>query len=171
MQKVIDQLPAVMVLGTYRQDECPQLPEQLPGSQELILDRLNEAEVAQLSRAMLGGATNSPCIASLLMHETKGNTFFIIEVMRTLAEEAGRLDKIGAMTLPEGVFTGGVAQLLQQRVGDAAVLIVRDNQWEFTHDKLRETILLELDAETKRDLHHQAAEALEAVYPEDANLQ
>ncbi|MCP4996612.1 MAG: tetratricopeptide repeat protein, partial [Gammaproteobacteria bacterium] len=211
MLQVIEQLPGVMVLGTYRHDERPNLPEELFGSQSLILTRLDESEVAQLSQAMLGEAANSPHIVSLLTQETEGNTFFIVEVMRALAEEAGQLDDIGTMTLPVGVFTGGMARLLQrriqqvaeadqpllqlaavagrqldvvllrvlapdidltawqQRVGDAAVLTIRDNQWWFAHDKLREVLLAELDGEEKRELHRQVAEALETIYPEDSN--
>ncbi len=211
MLRVIAQLPGMMALGTYRHDERPNLPEELPGSQALILDRLDKAEVAQLSQAMLGEAASSPHIVSLLTQETEGNTFFIVEVMRALAEEAGQLDEIGTMILPEGVFTGGMARLLQrriqqvaaadqpllqlaavagrqldvavlrilapdtditawqQRVGGAAVLTVRDNQWEFAHDKLREALLAELNGEEQRELHRQVAAALETVYPEDSN--
>ncbi|MCP4455783.1 MAG: tetratricopeptide repeat protein [Planctomycetes bacterium] len=211
MLRVIEQLPNIMVLGNYRHDERPDLPDELPGSQVLILERLDDAEVAKLSQAMLGEAASSPHIVSLLTQETEGNTFFIVEVMRALAEEAGQLDDISTMTLPEGVFTGGMARLLQrriqkvatsdqallqlaavagrqldgavlrvlapdmditawqQRVGDAAVLTVHNNQWEYAHDKLRETLLAELDGKKQREMHRQVAEALETVYPEDAN--
>ncbi len=211
MLKVIEQFPGVMVLGNYRHDERPDLPEELSGAQTLILERLEETEVAKLSQAMLGEVASSPHIVSLLTQETEGNTFFIVEVMRALAEEAGQLDEIGRMTLPEGVFTGGMARLMrrriqkvavvdqallqlaavvgrqldvavlgvlapdknipawQHRVGDAAVLSVRDDQWEFAHDKLRETLLDELTREEQRELHRQVAEALETVYPEDSS--
>ncbi|MCP4826008.1 MAG: serine/threonine-protein kinase PknK, partial [Shimia sp.] len=211
MIKVIEQLPGVMVLGNYRHDERPDLPDELPGSHAIILERLDDTEVAQLSQAMLGEAASSPHIVSLLTQETEGNTFFIVEVMRALAEEAGQLDEIGTMTLPAGVFTGGMARILrrriqkvvaadqpllqlaavagrqldegllqqlasdvdiaawQQRVGDAAILTIRDNQWWFAHDKLREGLLSELDAKEQQELHRQVAEAIEQVYPEDAN--
>ncbi|MCP4284416.1 MAG: tetratricopeptide repeat protein, partial [Gammaproteobacteria bacterium] len=211
MLKVMEQLPGVMVLGNYRHDERSALPGELPGSQTLILERLDDTEVTKLSQAMLGEVASSPHIVSLLTQETEGNTFFIVEVMRALAEEAGQLDEIGHMTLPEGVFTGGMSRLLQrriqrvaesdqpllqlaavagrqldevllqqlasgvditawqQRIGDAAVLSVRDNQWWFTHDKLREALLLELDDKKQKGLHRQVAEALETVYPDDSN--
>ncbi len=210
MLQIIEQLPGVMVLGNYRHDERPQLPEELPGAQTLILERLDEAEVAQLSQAMLGEAASSPHIVSLLTQETEGNTFFIVEVMRALAEEAGQLDSIGTMTLPKEVFTSGMQHLLQrriqkvpaadqhllqlaavagrqldeqllhnlapgviladwlQRAAEAMVLMVRDNQWQFSHDKLRETILFQLSDETRRSAHRHVAEAIEQLYPEDA---
>ncbi|MCI0711335.1 MAG: tetratricopeptide repeat protein [Chloroflexi bacterium] len=116
MLRVIEQLPGLMILGTYRHDERPQLATELKGAQAVILDRLNEKEVAQLSEAMLGERANQPHIVSLLNRETEGNTFFIVEVMRALAEEAGQLDHIGEMELPEGVITGGMQRILQRRI-------------------------------------------------------
>ncbi|MCP4993832.1 MAG: tetratricopeptide repeat protein, partial [Gammaproteobacteria bacterium] len=209
MLQAIEQLSGVMVLGNYRHDERPQLPEELPGAQALILERLDEAEVAQLSQAMLGEEASTPHIVSLLTQETEGNTFFIVEVMRALAEEAGQLDNIGTMALPEEVFTSGMQHLLQrriqkvpaadqhllqlaavagrqldeqllhtlasgvvladwlQRTAEAMVLMVRDNQWQFSHDKLRETILFQLSGEARRSAHRHVAEAIEQLYPED----
>ena len=38
--------------------------------------------------------------------KTEGNVFFLIEVIRALAEEAGELRNIAMMTLPQSVFAG-----------------------------------------------------------------
>ena len=37
-------------------------------------------------------------------------------------------------------------------------------QWRFTHDKLREALLAEMDRETRRELSRKAAAAIESVY-------
>ncbi|MCP4995261.1 MAG: tetratricopeptide repeat protein [Gammaproteobacteria bacterium] len=200
-----------MALGNYRHDERPDLPAELPGSQTLILARLDDAEVAKLSQAMLGEAASSPHIVSLLTQETEGNTFFIVEVMHALAEESGSLDTIGKMTLPKDVFTQGMQRILQRRIqqvpaddqallrlaavagrrldwqllalwadarqleewlqtcAEVAILSLRDETWFFAHDKLRETIIVDLQAEEHPRLHRQVAEAIEQVYPDDAN--
>ena len=210
MSIIIEQLSGVMVLGTYRHDERPDLPQELIGSQTLLLDRLSEKEIETLSQAMLGKRASTPQIVSLLTEETEGNTFFIVEVMRALAEEAGQLDKIGQMALPAGVFTKGMRHLLQrriqkvseadqnllrlaavagrqldlpllrilaqhqdieswlQRISEAAVLTIRDDQWLFAHDKLRETILAAL-GDKGQWLHRRVAEAIEQVYTDDEN--
>src|SRR5690606_21004256 len=42
--------------------------------------------------------------------------FFIVEVVRTLAEEAGQLDMVGVKSLPETIFAGGVDNLIQRRL-------------------------------------------------------
>lgn len=205
----LEELPNVMIVGTYRNDERPTLPDQLSEAHLLVLDRLNNAEVQQLSQAMLGDRSCAPEVVALLTQETEGNTFFIIEVMRALAEEAGQLDEIGRMNLPAGVLTSGMEVLLQRRIAripvsdqelllkaavagrqldlsllkllmpsmdmsgwlqralDAAVLSVRDDQWLFSHDKLRETIIHGLNSRENQQLHREIAQGIEQLYPDD----
>jgi eukaryotic-like serine/threonine-protein kinase len=55
-------------------------------------------------------------IVDLLQRETEGNVFFLIEVVRALAEEAGDLDRILQMTLPTNILTGGSRQLVERRL-------------------------------------------------------
>jgi tetratricopeptide (TPR) repeat protein len=43
--------------------------------------------------------------------------FFLVEVVRALAEEAGNLDKVAVMTLPAKVFAGGVRAVVARRLG------------------------------------------------------
>jgi tetratricopeptide (TPR) repeat protein len=50
---------------------------------------------------------------------------------------------------------------------EAAVLEVREEQWRFAHDKLREAILTDLPDVERPALHRRIAQALEAVYPND----
>ncbi|MEM7346118.1 MAG: tetratricopeptide repeat protein, partial [Chloroflexota bacterium] len=208
--KVLDQLSGVLVVGTYRNDERPELPDILPGAQTLPLERLDERQVAQLTQSMVGETNVTPELISLLSKQSEGNTFFIIEAMRALAEEAGRLETVGQMSLPTHILTSGMATLLQrrlelvetadqpllalaavagrqidqqvlavlapernisswlQRVSESGVLSVRDNQWLFSHDKLRESLQAQLSTETRQNHHRQVALALEQVYPEDA---
>lgn len=106
----------IFIVGTYRYEECPQLPSSVPGAQIVQLGRLPAASIAQLSRAMLGERGGQPQLVALLERETEGNTFFMVEVVRALAEESGSLDGIGAGILPTQVFTGGVQQLVARRL-------------------------------------------------------
>lgn len=207
--KALPQLPGVMVVGSYSYDERSDLPSELPEATVLRLDRLSEAEIGQLSAAMLGEAANAPHLVSLLRQETEGNTFFIVEVIRALAEEAKQLSDIGQMILPSEVSTSGMETLLRrriqrvatgdqpllqlaavmgrqlnlpllatlapdfeitdwlQRVLEMAVFIVRDNQWFFSHDKLRQTILNQLTISQRQEAHCQVALAIEAMYADD----
>ncbi|HEX2618840.1 MAG TPA: tetratricopeptide repeat protein, partial [Phototrophicaceae bacterium] len=106
----------LLVIATYRDDETPDLPVHFPLAKNLKLARLNEEQIGELSAAMLGEAGNQPHVIDLLKRETEGNVFFIIEVIRTLAEEAGHLEQIGLMTLPQQVFAGGMWRIIQRRL-------------------------------------------------------
>ncbi len=48
---------------------------------------------------------------------------------------------------------------------DAAVLEVVDGKWRFSHDKIRDALLLDIDLRRLLELHQLAAETIEAVYP------
>jgi serine/threonine protein kinase/tetratricopeptide (TPR) repeat protein len=106
----------VLIVGSYRDDERPDLPKALPSVETIRLSRLSEAEIAALSAAMLGAAAGQSDITEWLHRETEGNAFFLVEVIRALAEEAGQLGRIGATTLPVQVFTGGIQQVIQRRL-------------------------------------------------------
>ncbi|MEM8860837.1 MAG: protein kinase, partial [Chloroflexota bacterium] len=196
----------LFVVGTYRNDERPRLPEELVGVKSIVLDRLHSDHVYQLCHAILGDQEFNPDLISLLVQETEGNTLFVVEVLRALAEEAGQLDKINEMLLPESVSTTNMTQILNrrirqieaadhrllqlaavagrqidqelmdqlatefdlihwlQRVADAAIFIVRNDQWMFSHDKLRENILSDLDQASRQQMHREIAIGLETIH-------
>lgn len=106
----------MLIVGNYRDDEAPGLPANLPHAQTLKLERLPATSIQKLSESMLGEAGRRPEVVDLLQRETEGNVFFIVEVVRTLAEEAGQLDMVGVKSLPETIFAGGVDNLIQRRL-------------------------------------------------------
>ncbi len=111
----IPDLPLLMV-GTYRDDDMPDLPTQLPALQLMKLARLPENDIRQLSESMLGEAGRKPEIVGLLQRETEGNVYFLVEIVRALAEEAGELSKVGKMELPDTVVAGGIQRIVQRRL-------------------------------------------------------
>src|SRR4030095_1695152 len=113
--KIVDQLP-LLIIGTYRDDERPELPSKLPGMNVLRLERLDEIAIAELSAAMLGEQGKQPEVVDLLQRETEGNVFFLVEVVRALAEEAGTLERIGRAPFPARVLAGGVQQIIARRL-------------------------------------------------------
>ncbi|HLY26376.1 MAG TPA: protein kinase, partial [Aggregatilineales bacterium] len=115
LTRIAHDLPLV-IIGSYRSDERPDLPEVLQNMRLLGLNRFAGNHLAELSESMLGAAGRRPEIINLLQKETEGNVFFLVEVVRSLAEEAGELDKIGTMELPEKVVAGGVESILQRRL-------------------------------------------------------
>ena len=105
-----------LIIGSYRNDERFHLPEFLLGVNQLTLSRLSEENISELSRAILGEIGQQPEILTLLHRETEGNAFFLVEMVRALAEEAGHLNHIGQMMLPETLWPKGVQSIIQRRL-------------------------------------------------------
>lgn len=115
LNQTASELPLLIVVD-YRDDERSDLVDELPGVNTLKLERLTRAEVAELSASMLDESGRRPHIVQLLHRETEGNPLFLVEVVRALAEEAGELDQVGTMTLPQYILTGGLQRLVQRRL-------------------------------------------------------
>jgi serine/threonine protein kinase len=106
----------LLIVASYRNDECPSLPKQLPEAEIVSLSRLDRQAIHRLSQSMLGASGTHPKLVELLDRETEGNALFIVEVLRALAEESGGLDAVGSRTLPRHVFSGGVQAVVQRRL-------------------------------------------------------
>lgn len=107
---------SLLIVAAYRDDESPNLPATLPSLQTLPLKRLSNQAVAELGESMLGESGRAPNIVNFLQHESEGNAFFVIEVVRTLAEESGGLAHIPEATLPAQILSGGIQQIAQRRL-------------------------------------------------------
>jgi eukaryotic-like serine/threonine-protein kinase len=126
ISRSIETLP-LLIVGSYRDDEKADLPKMLTDAKVLKLQRFSEQSISALTESMLGAAGREKTVVDLLHRETEGNVFFMIEVVRALAEEAGQLDLIGTITLPENIFTGGIQMVIERRLsrvpeGDRALL-------------------------------------------------
>ncbi len=106
----------LLLIGDYRDDESPNLPERIPGIQVLKLSRLDETSITELSASILGETGREPQIVDLLRRETEGIPFFLIEVVRALADYAGELNQIGQKLLPEKILAGGIEQIIERRL-------------------------------------------------------
>ena len=106
----------LLILATIRDDEGAEIVAQLPQLKLIKLQRLSRAAISELSESMIGQAGQQPEVVRLLQQETEGNPLFLVEVVRALAEEAGRLDQIGRWPLPASILTGGLQRLVMRRV-------------------------------------------------------
>jgi eukaryotic-like serine/threonine-protein kinase len=105
-----------LIVGNFRNDEKPALGDELPSMTVLPLRRLNVRYISELTQQILGAAGELPIVNALLYRETEGNVFFLVEVMRTLAEQVGDLSQIGIKTLPEQLFVGGIQEAITRRL-------------------------------------------------------
>lgn len=199
----------VLIIGSYREEEAPKSLEAIPAAR-LLLPRLERQAMAELCESILGPEAQSPQLLELIARETEGNTYFLLEWVRALADEAGtpeRIEQIAARWLVGGILPGGVAEVLTRRlmrvpaearpmlqlaaiagrqldlnllrretpqldaliqvVAEVGVLEVHAGDWRFSHDKLRERILSELDAVGREELHLRVARGLQVVYKDD----
>jgi predicted ATPase len=113
--KAAPELP-LLIVGTYRDDVTPDLSGGVPLMKPIRLGRLGKSEIADLSASILGSVGRRQAIIDLLERETEGNVFLLVEVIRTLAEEAGQLSKIGTEELPATVFVGGMQEMVERRL-------------------------------------------------------
>lgn len=107
---------AWLIIGTYRDDEAPDLPEQLSHVRVIKLARLSDDEIGRLSEAMLGEAGKQPFLLDLLKKESEGNTYFLTEVVRVLLEESGGMGEVGRATLPTSIIAGGIQDVIRRRM-------------------------------------------------------
>lgn len=107
---------ALMIIGSFRDDEKPDLPPMLPEMRYIKLDRLNRQEIAELSEAMLGQLGRQSTLVELLHAETEGNVFFLVETVRALAEHAGQLSKISTSELPSQIVAHGIQGIVERRL-------------------------------------------------------
>ncbi|MCU0499096.1 MAG: tetratricopeptide repeat protein [Anaerolineae bacterium] len=114
VNKLINTLP-VMIVGTYRTEERLKLAEELPEMSLIKLERLTTDETVALVRSILGIERGD--ITDYLQRESAGNLFFMVEILRALAQEAGRLDQIATMTLPQSLIVGGLQGVINGRIG------------------------------------------------------
>jgi tetratricopeptide (TPR) repeat protein len=115
LSRYVTGLP-LLIVGSYRDDETPDLPYLLPDMEIVRLSRLKPDQTAELTQAILGSAGRNPELLDLLQRETEGNTFFLVEMVRALAEEAGQLSAVGNAPLPMSLLTGGVQGIVQRRL-------------------------------------------------------
>lgn len=106
----------LLILCSYDDTENADLADGLPGAQVMPLKRLDESGTAQIAASILGDVGRHRELVRLLQRETEGNIFFLVEVLRALAEEAGNLDHIKDMTLPKSVTAGGVKSVVERRL-------------------------------------------------------
>jgi hypothetical protein len=107
---------SLLMIGSYRGDEAPKLPERIPEAQVLKLTRLDDPSIQELSASILGETGRQPQIVDLLRRETEGIPFFLVEVIRALAEHAGELGQVGQKILPEKILAGGIEQIIERRL-------------------------------------------------------
>src|SRR5215468_2385038 len=105
-----------LFVASFRDDEAPALKEAIPGARVLELERLDPEASSALAEKMIGPGLCQPEVLHFIQRETEGIPFYIVEVVRALAEVSGSLYRISGATLPEHVLPGGIRQIVRRRI-------------------------------------------------------
>lgn len=115
LARMMQEVPVLMI-ATYRNDEAPELPSKLPQMVLMHLRRMGSSEIEQLSTAIMGESGRKDSILQFLQRETEGNALFLVEIIRELAEQAGRIDRIDQITLPQRMLADGIRTPILNRL-------------------------------------------------------
>jgi tetratricopeptide (TPR) repeat protein len=107
---------ALLIVCSFRSDEASALPGRIETAAVIQLPRLSSQAIATLAQMMIGSAGMRPEMVAFLERETEGIPLFIVETVRSLAEEVGSLAEIGSQPLPQHLLSGGMRKVLQRRV-------------------------------------------------------
>jgi serine/threonine protein kinase/tetratricopeptide (TPR) repeat protein len=105
---------SVMVLATTRTTDLP--ATLMSHFNVRQLQPFSVQEISAMSEAMLGERGKSPEVVDLLQRESQGNAFFVVEILRTLVEQAGGMEHVGRMTLPQNIFVDGISTFVEQYI-------------------------------------------------------
>ena len=106
----------IMIVASCRIDEAPHLPQLLSAMNHVPLDRLNDHDVRELCRSMLGDLGQDIHIVEALQEASEGNTFFLVEIVRELGDRAGRLRDIEKKLLTANLLPRGILSIVEERV-------------------------------------------------------
>ena len=107
----------IMILASCRSEDGARRVTAPPGMRHITLERLAAATVSELCAGLTGaGRLRADDLPQLLVRETEGNPFFLVEALRALAEDAGSLDDVPRAALPARIFAGGIQAAVQRRL-------------------------------------------------------
>lgn len=113
----VQSLPVVFI-ATFGTHDAPDLPQHIPTAQPLYLSRFSRDEIGQLITSILGQRDFVPQLVEMLHRETDGNVFYLLDIVRSLAEQAGGLEHITAsMINTTTIVTPSIREMIQRRLG------------------------------------------------------
>jgi tetratricopeptide (TPR) repeat protein len=210
LSRHLPQLPVLIVASAVTEFR-DYLSDSLPVFQPMDLQPLSEQQIAELTQDLLGDIGKRPQLVDFLHKESEGNTFFLVEIVRMLAESSGSVDQIGMMTLPHQILEGGLKEIIRRHLervpaefhdlvyvaaaygrfidvellqgiapdadveawllacSEAALIDLQDEQWRFTHDRIRRGILEQQSPSDIAVIHRRLAKYLESETDESSD--
>lgn len=111
----INNIESLLIVGSFRSDESPELPQQFANVQVHILERLDYEAISALSASILGDQAVRSDLVQFLHRQSEGNVYFLVETIRALAKEAGQLRRVAQMPIPKQLMAGGINEVMLRR--------------------------------------------------------
>jgi class 3 adenylate cyclase/tetratricopeptide (TPR) repeat protein len=88
VDRLVESLPdqRMMLLVTYRQEQHQPPPQPRPGFTQLLIEALPPESADELLNGLIGESDQLDEVKDLLIERTKGNPFFLEELVRTMVE-------------------------------------------------------------------------------------
>jgi len=154
---------SLMIVANYRSEEAPHLRDTFVEARHIALDRLPRDQIATLTRSMLGDtAEYSTTMADMLHSETSGNAFFVVEALRSLADQAGGLERVGRMPVTRDMVRGTLSNIVLARLKSIPVALNRLLQLAAVQGREIDTEVLRALEETDGDAERLVASAAES---------
>jgi len=115
LEQLVANLP-ILILGTFRDDEGVDVEARFTDANMLKLERLTTDNTIELAESMIGQDLEGSTLGNYLSDQTEGNVFFLVEIVRELARDAGTLHDIMYATLPANLLSKGMQSLVENRL-------------------------------------------------------
>jgi tetratricopeptide (TPR) repeat protein len=168
--QAVEALSAVMVGERGRTQEVVELLTfQTEGNALFIIEvmralleelgSLENVGTATIPPSLLGGG-----VQKVIAHRISRIPEAFHPLLDTTAVIGSQIDLLAM----EKLFPKAQIEEWLQICSDASLLRVQDDKWRFAHDKIRETLLAQMNDEKRRSLFRKVAEASEAAHDPDA---
>ena len=154
----------LMIVANYRADEAPHLRDIFVHARHIALERLPRDQIAKLTQSLLGDAdtAQTASMVELLHSETSGNAFFVVEALRSLAEQAGGLEKITGLAISRDMIRGTLSNLVGGRIRKIPVALNRLLQMAAVQGRELDVAVLRALAENDGDVERLISSATES---------
>lgn len=106
----------VLILATYRDDEVRSFDHGLDTASHVQLSRLGRAEVGEVAGHALSVDTVNVELVDYLSRESEGNPFFLVETLRSLADQHSGLASLSQISEIKQVTAGGIRKSMRRRL-------------------------------------------------------
>ncbi len=106
----------VLILATYRDDDARRFEHGFDGASYIELGRLDRTEIGEVAGHTLSVDAVNTELIDFLSRESEGNPFFLVETLRSLADQHGGLASLSQISEIKHATAGGIRKSMRRRL-------------------------------------------------------